>query len=212
MDPRIARNPEAASSAASKKDWRARLLATRLQAASDRALGAALEARLATLIERLAPRSIGFYWPLRGEFDARAFIASWLAADPARRAALPAIRERHAPLAFHAWTADAAMRDGHHGIPEPVLQDPVLPDLLLVPCVGFDRDGYRLGYGGGYYDRTLAAWPGDTLPLTIGIAYEACRIDDGVLAREAHDLPLDAIVTDAAAHVTERLAAHVAAR
>nr|WP_233865963.1 5-formyltetrahydrofolate cyclo-ligase [Paraburkholderia adhaesiva] len=190
--------------AQSKKDWRSRLLATRLEAASDVVRSGALEARLAALVEGLAPRSIGFYWPLRGEFDARGWIASWLAADTSRRAALPVIAERHTPLTFHLWTPDAPMREGHHGIPEPASQERVTPDLLLVPCVGFDADCYRLGYGGGYYDRTLAAWPGDALPVTVGIAYEACRIDDGVLEREAHDLPLDAVVTDAATHVTAR--------
>lgn len=201
MNPSIARKPRAES----KKALRAELLATRLKASSDAALSDALEARLAALIERLAPHSIGFYWPLRGEFDARARIASWLAQDPSRHAALPAIPERHAPLSFYTWSPDAPMREGHHGIPEPASQERATPDLLLVPCVGFDAHGYRLGYGGGYYDRTLAAWPGETLPVTVGIAYEACRIDDGVLEREAHDLPLDAIVTDAATHLTARL-------
>jgi 5-formyltetrahydrofolate cyclo-ligase len=212
VDPRIARNPRAQS----KKDWRARLLAARLEAASDAARSAALQTRLAALVDSLAPRSIGFYWPLRGEFDARGWIAAWLAAQPLRRAALPVIAERHAPLAFHLWTPDAPMREGHHGIPEPASQERMTPDLLLVPCVGFDAEGYRLGYGGGYYDRTLAAWPGDALPVTVGIAYEACRIDDGILEREAHDLPLDAVVTEAATHLTARFpvraSAHPAAR
>jgi len=197
---RIARNPHAES----KKDWRARLLPRRIEAASDVAISDALAVRLEALIAQFAPRSIGFYWPLRGEFDARAWIAAWLAQDASRRAALPAIAERHAPLVFHAWTPDAPMREGHHGIPEPRANEALTPDLLLVPCVGFDRDGYRLGYGGGYYDRTLAAWPGAALPVTVGIAYEACRIDDGVLAREAHDLPLDAVVTEAATHLCQR--------
>ncbi len=221
MNPSIARNP----SAQAKKTWRAALLATRLEAASDGASNAALEARLGSLVEQLAvgfipqfasqfaphvashfaPRSIGFYWPLSGEFDARGWVAAWLRADASRSAALPAIAERNAPLAFHRWTPDARMRQGHHGIPEPDSQERLTPDLLLVPCVGFDPEGYRLGYGGGYYDRTLAAWPGAVRPVTIGIAYEACRIETGVLEHEAHDLPLDAIVTDCATHLTERL-------
>jgi len=201
VNPRIARNPPAES----KKDWRARLLPRRIEAASDVAINDALTARLDALVSQFAPRSIGFYWPLRGEFDARGWMSAWLAANASRRAALPVIAERHAPLAFHAWTPDAPMRDGHHGIPEPASQEAIVPDLLLVPCVGFDRDGYRLGYGGGYYDRTLAAWPGETLPVTLGIAWEACHIDDGVLAREAHDLPLDAVVTEAATHLASRL-------
>jgi 5-formyltetrahydrofolate cyclo-ligase len=216
VNPSIARNP----SAQAKKTWRATLLATRLEAASDAALNAALEARLSLFVERLAacvaapfaPRSIGFYWPLAGEFDARGWVAAWLRADASRSAALPVIAARNAPLAFHRWTPDAPMREGHHGIPEPASEERATPDLLLVPCVGFDPDGYRLGYGGGYYDRTLAAWPGAALPVTIGIAYEACRIESGVLEREAHDLPLDAIVTDSATHLTPHLTPHLAER
>jgi 5,10-methenyltetrahydrofolate synthetase len=203
VNPSIARNPIPES----KKDWRTRLLPRRIEAASDAAIGEALTDRLDTLISQFNPHSIGFYWPLRGEFDARAWITAWLDANASRRAALPIIPERHAPLAFRAWTPEAPMREGHHRIPEPASQEAIVPDLLLVPCVGFDRDGYRLGYGGGYYDRTLAAWPGTALPVTVGIAYEACRIDDGVLAREAHDLPLDAVVTEAATHLTARLRA-----
>ncbi|WP_455778053.1 5-formyltetrahydrofolate cyclo-ligase, partial [Burkholderia stabilis] len=112
------------------------------------------------------------------------------------RAALPVIDEQHAPLAFHAWDAHTPMREGHHRIPEPASGIVVVPDLLLIPCVGFDPQRYRLGYGGGYYDRTLAAWPGDTPPVTVGIAYEACRVD--ALPAEAHDLALCWIVTDGA--------------
>lgn len=203
MSPSIARNP----SAESKKALRTRLFAVRAAAAADTALNAALAAHVAALLERFAPACVGFYWPLRGEFDARALIASWLDGDRERRAALPVIRERHTALEFHAWTPDAPMREGHHRIPEPASGAPALPDLLLVPCVGFDAHGYRLGYGGGYYDRTLAAWPGATPPVTVGIAYEACRIGIGLLAREAHDLPLDAIVTEAGCHLAEKLRA-----
>jgi 5-formyltetrahydrofolate cyclo-ligase len=208
VSPSIACNPRAQS----KKTWRAALLATRLEAASNLAFSAALEQRLDALVERLAPLSIGFYWPLRGEFDARAWIASWLRDDPSRSAALPGIPERHTPLVFYAWTPDAPMREGHHGIPEPASQQRVLPELLLVPCVGFDAQGYRLGYGGGYYDRTLATWPGERQPVTIGIAWEACRIEEGVLEREVHDLPLDAIVTDAATHLMSPLKAQLGTR
>ncbi|HEY4803159.1 MAG TPA: 5-formyltetrahydrofolate cyclo-ligase, partial [Paraburkholderia sp.] len=92
------------------------MLPRRIEAASDVAISAALTARLDALVAQFEPHSIGFYWPLRGEFDARAWIAAWLAADASRRAALPAIAERHTPLVFHAWTPDAPMREGHHGI------------------------------------------------------------------------------------------------
>ncbi|RAS25305.1 5-formyltetrahydrofolate cyclo-ligase [Paraburkholderia bryophila] len=171
------------------------LLEARLQAASEPAYNAALGRRMLDVLKRHDVRSVGFYWPLSGEFDARGAIALWLAAGAQRMASLPVVRERGVPLEFHAWTPDAPMKLGHHKIAEPTSGQVVIPDLLFVPCVGFDAAGYRLGYGGGYYDRTLAAWPGATQPLTVGVAYEACRTD--ALQREAHDMPLDLIVTEA---------------
>lgn len=159
------------------------------------ALHAALAARLREALERHAAQCVGFYWPVAGEFDARDVITRWLAEDPSREAALPVVVEPRAPMVFHAWRADAPMKEGRYRIPVPAEERVVVPDLLLIPCVGFDADGYRLGYGGGYYDRTLAAWPGARRPVTLGVAFEACRC--GALPREIHDLPLDAIVTEA---------------
>lgn len=159
----------------------------------------ALAAGMFNALARFAPRTVGFYWPLPGEFDARDALVRWLAEDARRQAALPVIAVKGQALAFHAWTPHTPMREGHHRIAEPLDTPAVLPDLLLVPCVGFDDDGYRLGYGGGYYDRTLADWPGASRPVTIGIAYETCRI--AALPREPHDIPLDAIVTEKGAHI-----------
>jgi 5-formyltetrahydrofolate cyclo-ligase len=83
------------------------------------------------------------------------------------------------------------MNPGAHGIHEPLAHWPrVVPDILLVPLLAYDDDGYRLGYGGGYYDRTLAALPG---ARAIGIAYAGQRMD--FLPRDAHDYPLNAILT-----------------
>ncbi|QDQ85674.1 5-formyltetrahydrofolate cyclo-ligase [Paraburkholderia megapolitana] len=191
VKPSIACNPTANS----KSALRQALLETRREAAREPAHNRALSRRVLDALKRYEPACVGFYWPLEGEFDARSAIAIWLATADTREASLPVVAERGAPLEFHAWAPDTPMRTGHHRIPEPASARVVLPDLLFVPCVGFDAHGYRLGYGGGYYDRTLAAWPGARKPVTIGIAYEACRID--TLQREAHDIPLDAIVTDA---------------
>jgi 5,10-methenyltetrahydrofolate synthetase len=190
LNPSIACNPLAKS----KKELRATLLEARLEAAREPASRDALKRQLLDTLQRYEPACVGFYWPLKGEFDAREAIAGWLAADAGHEAALPVIAQVGSPLAFHAWAPDMTMKTGHHRIPEPDSGRVVIPDLLLIPCVGFDQDGYRLGYGGGYYDRTLATWPGATKPVTVGIAYEACRTCD--LPREAHDIPLDAIVTD----------------
>ena len=171
------------------------LLEARLQAAFEPAHNAALGRRVLDALKHYEVRSVGFYWPLAGEFDARAAISLWLAAGTQREASLPIVKERGVPLEFHAWTPATPMKIGHHKIAEPTSGQVVIPELLLVPCVGFDADGYRLGYGGGYYDRTLAAWPRATKPFTVGLAYEACRTQ--ALQREAHDIPLDLIVTEA---------------
>ncbi|MGU7783446.1 5-formyltetrahydrofolate cyclo-ligase [Burkholderia sp. PU8-34] len=193
----IARNPSAERKAALRKT----LSKARRDAASQASPNAALDARLRALLERLAPRTVGFYWPLPGEFDARAAVLAWRAASAGRQAALPVIREQRAPLEFHAWDDATPMREGHHRIPEPASGVVVVPDLLLIPCVGFDTWLYRLGYGGGYYDRTLAAWPGAALPVTVGIAYEACKVD--ALPTEDHDLALRWVVTDEETYVAD---------
>ncbi|MBP0592901.1 5-formyltetrahydrofolate cyclo-ligase [Paraburkholderia sp. LEh10] len=183
--------------AKSKKELRTTLLEARLHAARDQAGNDALSRRVLDALKRYAPQSVGLYWPLSGEFDIRAAIAVWLAPGTARRASLPVITGRDQPLEFHVWTPDMPMQLGAHRIHEPTSGEVILPDLLFVPCVGFDEDGYRLGYGGGYYDRTLATFrAAGKVPITVGVAYEACRTE--ALQREAHDIPLDAIITDAA--------------
>jgi len=194
LDQSIARNPVPIT----KKALRQRLLEVRLQAASEPATNAALGRRVLDALKHYEVASVGFYWPLAGEYDARGAVAIWLAANARHEASLPIIKERGTPLEFHAWTPETAMKTGHHKIAEPTSGRIVLPELLFVPCVGFDDDGYRLGYGGGYYDRTLAAWPLEKRPITVGIAYEACRLQ--TLEREEHDIPLDLIVTEAGFH------------
>ena len=194
MSPSIARNPLPES----KNALRKLLLKARLDAALEPAAQEALSRRMLDTLKLHEPACVGFYWPLPGEFDARAAIAIWLAFGAHRQASLPVVTNRGEALQFRAWAPDTPMKTGHHRIPEPATEVVVMPDLLFVPCVGFDVEGYRLGYGGGYYDRTLAAWPGATRPVTVGIAYEACRTD--ALQREAHDIPLDLIITEAACY------------
>ena len=180
-----------------KSALRATLLASREAQREDpaqAARNAALGARLRVLLEAREVTCVGFYWPVAGEFDARAVLAEWLASNGEREAALPVVVERHAPMAFHAWRANSPMKEGRYRIPVPEEERVVVPELLLVPCVGFDADRYRLGYGGGYYDRTLAAWPVANKPVTIGIAYEVGRLH--ALPRESHDMPLDAVITE----------------
>jgi 5,10-methenyltetrahydrofolate synthetase len=164
---------------------------------------AALAARLADELARRAPRCVGFYWPIQDEFDAREAVSAWLASAPAgelRLAALPVVTAPATPLVFHRWTPDTPMTEGRYRIPVPHDTEVLVPDLLLVPCVGFTRDGLRLGYGGGFYDRTLHSMA--PTPQTLGIAYDALEIDH--LDAEAHDLALDAIVTESATFARAR--------
>jgi 5-formyltetrahydrofolate cyclo-ligase len=192
----IARNPLTES----KSALRATLLASRdVQGsqAGQTARDEALARRLAEVIARYRDAAcIGLYWPLSGEFDARDLLSIWLAQSASRMAALPVVIAPRSPLAFHAWQPRMAMRKGRYGIPVPEAERVVSPDVLLIPCVGFDAARYRLGYGGGYYDRTLAAWPAGKKPATIGVAFESGRCD--ALPHEVHDIPLDAIVSEAA--------------
>lgn len=177
-----------------RRALRSQLLALRAALPDRAGTDARIEAALAELLERLAIRTLGFYWPIRQEFDARAAVSRWLAAEAGRRAALPAVSRPGAPLDFHAWAPDSPMRTGHYGIPVPDGTEALVPDALLIPCVGFSPDKFRLGYGGGFYDRTLAAM--HVPPVAIGIGFAACRI---ALAAEPHDLPMDWIVTESGA-------------
>jgi 5-formyltetrahydrofolate cyclo-ligase len=135
-------------------------------------------------------RAVAFFWPIRGEPDLRAVMAAWLQAGDHRIAALPVVAGD--VLQFHAWAPDAPMQAGAYGIPVPARGRPVQPDALLVPCVGVDAARTRLGYGGGYYDRTLATlvpWP-----LAVGIAFDCGRVAS--LNAQPHDLRLDALITE----------------
>lgn len=214
MDSSIARDTaQSAANAHQKRALRRTLLATRESLAGRDALDAALAQRLADEIARCAPRCIGFYWPIQGEFDARGVVGHWLAeaaaassttgatstastATATRLAALPVVTAPATPLVFHRWTPDTPMTEGHYRIPVPKDTEVLVPDLLLVPCVGFTRTGLRLGYGGGFYDRTLHSL--SPAPRTLGIAYDALEVAE--LTAEAHDLALDAIVTESATY------------
>lgn len=175
-----------------KAALRQRLLALR-RAACAAAAPCVLE-RLASVLAQREPRCVGAYAPLPGEFDVLPLLARWLGANSDASAALPVVTAADAPLEFHRWTPDSALMPGRYGIPVPVDAHPLQPDLLLVPCVGYDADGYRLGYGGGFYDRTLARGP--SRPFTVGLACAATR--QAHLPREPHDLPLDLILSEAA--------------
>jgi len=137
-------------------------------------------------------RTIGAYWPIKGEFDALPALYRWTEADPARRVGLPVTDRQTKQLRFHVWYPGCEMEEDAHGIPKPKGTEAFAPELLLVPCVGYGPQGLRLGYGGGFYDRTLAVL--EPRPATAGVAYSHGWVP--WLAAEPHDVPLDAMLTD----------------
>ena len=134
---------------------------------------------------------VGFCWPYRGEFDARFAVRRWC--DRGAIAALPEVVEKASPLQFRKWWPGAPMSPGVYDIPVPDGTEILLPDLAVVPMNGFDEQGYRLGYGGGYFDRTLAAL--ERRALAVGVSYEALRMP--TIHPQPHDIPMDFVVTEA---------------
>lgn len=154
----------------------------------------AIRSHLHRHFPQLAAQHVGFCWPLKNEPDLRPLLALWLAeGHPSFAALLPVVVAANRPLAFRAWTPETPMREDRYGIPTPVSGDLLRPQALLIPLVAFDTAGYRLGYGGGFFDRTLASL--HPRPLAIGVGFELNRVE--TIYPEAHDARLDAIVTEA---------------
>ena len=176
-----------------RRETRTSLLERRIAAdpAQRSAWSARIEGHLGPLLHGLSGRTIGFYWPFKGEFDPRALVTKLLAST-AWRAALPVVEVKKEPLIFRPWTPDCAMESGVFGIPIPKTADRLVPDTVLAPLVGFDAANYRLGYGGGYFDRTLAAL--SPRPQVIGVGFELSRLDS--VHPQPHDIPMDFIVTE----------------
>ena len=136
--------------------------------------------------------TIGAYWPIKGEFDALPALYRWSEADDRRRIGLPVIDRDTKQLRFHVWYPGCPMEEDAYGIPKPKDTPVFQPTLLLVPCVGYGPRGVRLGYGGGFYDRTLATL--SPRPTTCGLAFSNGFVP--WLVPEPHDVPLDAMLTD----------------
>ena len=141
-------------------------------------------------------RTIGAYWPIKGEFDALPALYRWSEAEGVRRIGLPVIDRETKQLNFHVWYPGCPMEEDAFGIPKPKDTEAFMPQLLLVPCVGFGPGGLRLGYGGGFYDRTLGALT--PKPVTVGVGYAHGFLP--WLEAEPHDVPLDAILTEDGVH------------
>lgn len=131
------------------------------------------------------------YWPIKGEPDLRPTLAELHRAGVT--IALPVVETRAAPLVFRRWTPETKLVRGDWNIPVPPPDaDELMPEVMLAPCLGWDWACFRLGWGGGYFDRTLAAQM--PRPLTIGIALSAARLQ--TIFPQPHDIPLDLILTE----------------
>jgi 5-formyltetrahydrofolate cyclo-ligase len=173
-----------------RAQWRRDLRAARDALADRTQREARLLARIEQWLDTVKVNRLGFFWPTRGEPDLSGLVRRWLQAAPARIAALPVIEGEL--LRFAPWSPGVALISGPFDVQIPQTDQRIDPELLLIPCVGIDRLRYRLGYGGGYYDRTLPQM--SPRPITAGVGFDSARIES--IDPKPHDLQLDVAITD----------------
>ena len=175
-----------------RKAERARLIEARMAMPLDehKAASQAISDCLAARFPADSFTSLGGYWPFRREYDCIPLMRTVIAAGG--KVALPVVIQKGQPLEFRPWTPESRMEAGVWNILHPAEGEPMKPAALLIPLVGFDRKGFRLGYGAGFYDRTIATY--DAWPLRIGVGFDVSRLDD--IHPHEHDIPMDFIVTE----------------
>jgi 5-formyltetrahydrofolate cyclo-ligase len=178
------------------KTWRTRLRAELIarRIASDPSERArwsvAIDSYLGRLLTKVAGQIIAFCWPYQAEYDVRSLILRWLAQGA--RSALPVVVAPRQPMVFREWTPQTKTVAGVYDIPIPIDSPEVTPNVVLLALAGFDEAGYRLGYGAGFFDRTLAVIA--PRPLAIGVGFELARVP--TIHPQPHDIPLDYVVTE----------------
>jgi 5-formyltetrahydrofolate cyclo-ligase len=172
-----------------RKAERRRLIDARLAIGAEvrRRYSTEIAEQLSEFIGVLSGRTVSAYWPFRGEPDLRPWIQGLT--DLGARFALPVVVEKNLPLIFRIWQHGQRLVPGIWNIPVPADGVEVIPDIIIAPVVGFDSANYRLGYGGGFFDRTLAA-----LPSRLGVGYAQAAIAS--VYPLPHDIPMDVIVTE----------------
>ena len=181
--------PEAAEANAAQ---RSKLVAAR-QALPDRLERAvALQSALRVWLVSRTETRIGAYWPIKGEFDPLPALYRWSEADDTRRIGLPVVDREAGSLRFPVWYPGCPTELDAFDIPKPKGTEVFEPQLLLLPCVGYGPAGVRLGYGGGFYDRTVMAL--QPRPVTVGLCYSNGFLP--MLRQNTNDVPLDALITD----------------
>ncbi len=175
-----------------RKAERERLITARerLDAATLEAWRSRIDAHLGRSFPGLAAATVAFCWPMRGEYDARDLVGTLR--ERGAVVALPVVVAPGQPLEFREWHPGMALAIGPLGIPHPATSPAVTPTVALIPVNGWDQAGHRLGYGGGFFDRTLASRP--KRPVAIGVGYEMARIE--TIRPQAWDVPMDWMVTE----------------
>lgn len=203
FDPLAVDTGQARDVARWRKSERTRLRELRkgLKSADRKEIANALMSGLSTVLEERQKSSnlqtVSFYWPIKNEPDLRPLMAKL--SESGVGIALPLVETKAAPLVFRRWTPETRMVRGDWNIPVPPPDAPiVMPDLVLAPLVGWDGDGYRLGYGGGYFDRTLAALT--RKPFAVGIGFHSAKL--ATIYPQPHDIALDLILTEQGVQVT----------
>lgn len=178
------------------KSWR-KAERVRLMAARERLDGATrerfrqrIDGHLWRSFPGLGAAKLAFCWPIRGEYDARRLGEKLR--ERGAVTALPVIVAPRQPLVFREWHPGVTLASGPLGIPYPVGSELVTPTVALLPMIGWDQAGHRLGYGGGYFDRTLASLA--PKPVVIGVGYELAKID--TIQPQRWDIPMDWVVTE----------------
>jgi 5-formyltetrahydrofolate cyclo-ligase len=155
--------------------------------------------KLQDVLKDMEPGIIAFYWPFKGEIDCRELISDML--QQGWLAALPAVTKLNSPLEFRQWTPETPLIPGVWKIPVPQSRTIVIPNVMLIPLVGFDEHHYRLGYGGGYYDRTVIDL--QPSPIKIGIGFEQARLE--TIYPQNHDIAMDIILTETTTDIVNEL-------
>jgi 5-formyltetrahydrofolate cyclo-ligase len=181
-----------------RKDKRRELLAQREAVPVQTRLGwgRSISRQILAQLPVLRGSHLGIYWPIRSEYDPR-FVAHALR-EGGTLVGLPVVVAKGQPLKFREWHPGVVMLQGGMDIPYPASTPELVPDACLIPPVGFDTGCYRLGYGAGFFDRTLAAL--SPRPLAIGVAFDCARIE--TIHPQAYDIALDFIVTESGIYAT----------
>lgn len=181
-----------------KKALRKRLVEERLNMPDRQQRAAVLQDVMRIWLVGRPDTVIGAYWPIKGEFDPLPALHRWkedgelLDQPQPRRIGLPVVDKVHKTMVFHAWYPGCLMEEDAYGIPKPKDTEVIVPTLMFISCVGYGPGGYRLGYGGGFYDRTLAIL--QPRPYTVGLGYTNGFLPD--FEAQPHDIALDAILNE----------------